>query len=79
MDDLANVVTRSLLIEVKAEDKLCDAQCPHFTIFSTGLIGEWHPRCELFHENGEWREHTMKRAKECLKAEKAVMKKCAKM
>jgi len=76
MDTLPSATVRTLLIEVTAGDKLCNDECPFFGIHSTGLIGEWHPRCELFHESGKWREHTMKRAKGCLKAEKAAVKKC---
>ena len=76
MDTLPNITTRTLSIEIKAEEKLCNIYCPFFSVFRTGLVGEWHPRCDLFHESGKWREYTMKRAKECLKAEKAATKKC---
>lgn len=78
MDTLLNVATRFLLIEIAAEDKLCNAHCPYFTIFRTGLIGEWHPHCDLFLENGEWQKNTMKRVEQCLKAENEAVKKCVK-
>ena len=76
MDTLQNVTTRTLSIEAKAEDKLCNDECPFFGIHRSGLVGEWHPSCYLFNESGKWREYTMKRNKQCLKAEKAAAKKC---
>jgi len=74
MDILFNITDRTLLVEIKAEEKLCNAYCPFFSVFRTGLVGEWHPRCDLFNESGKWREYTMKRNKQCLKAEKAAAK-----
>ena len=61
---------RIIQLEIEAEDKWCDGSCPFFAIFSTGIAGEWHPKCVIFDIPGEWRAFKMMRSVGCLEAEK---------
>ena len=63
-----------IAIKISAGKKMCD-DCEYLTIFHTGLVGEFHPMCDIFDEvYGEWGERNMKRAKACLAAEKRSSK-----
>jgi hypothetical protein len=61
-------MTRKIVLKINAGEKYCD-DCEYLTYFSTGLIGEWHMRCDIFDVPGPWRKHNMRRTKECLRAE----------
>lgn len=64
----------NIQIEIDCKDKMC-GDCKFKSIHSTGLIGETHPVCVLFHNTGDWGKTDMKRGKECIAAQKKAMKK----
>lgn len=60
----------SIQIEIDCEEKLC-GNCDYMTIHHTGLVGEYHPKCNIFPGHyGKWGSDNMKRSKECIASQK---------
>ena len=51
-------------LDLKADCEYCN-DCQFLTVFHTGMIGEFHPKCNLFDICGEWGETNMKRCRQC--------------
>lgn len=57
-------------LTIDCEENTCGA-CIYKQIHKTGLVGEFHPFCELFYGHyGKWGELDMKRSQKCKNAQK---------
>lgn len=60
---------RTIALQITAGEYTCD-DCTFLRMFSTGLVGEKHPQCDIFDQVGAWGERNMKRHPHCLSAER---------
>ena len=51
-------------LNLKGDCEYCN-DCQYLTIFQTGILNEFHPKCNLFEVNGKWGETNMKRCSLC--------------
>jgi len=59
-----------ILLEIDCDEKMC-GKCQYKLSHSTGLVGEFHPVCDVFDGHyGEWGARDMKRARRCIAAQK---------
>lgn len=59
-----------ITLTIDCEKNTC-GNCQYKTIFKTGLIGEFHPKCVIFDGHyGDWGKNDMKRSKKCISSEK---------
>ena len=59
-----------ILLEIDCDEKTC-GKCQYKLSHSTGLVGEFHPICDVFDGHyGEWGARDMKRARRCIAAQK---------
>ena len=57
-----------ILLEIDCDEKMC-GKCQYKLSHSTGLVGEFHPVCDVFDGHyGEWGARDMKRARRCIAA-----------
>jgi len=64
---------KNIIVEINAGELRCN-DCQYLRIFHTGLVGESHPVCGVFHTTGDWGDTDMKRPKDCIDAEKKARK-----
>lgn len=63
-------MSHKIILTIDCADKTC-GDCQYKRIFKTGLVGEFHPGCELFPGYyGRWGERDMKRSRQCIAAQK---------